>query len=502
MPVTIATKILNYNNNNTEYKTIDAISPPISEGEYMPSDAGITGAHAGDVLYISAVDEDGRPTEYSSTPVFHTMTVHVTNSLGNYISGVSIKIRHNVFDGEVYVADTTTDQPLSFSLPSGFSYYIEFPEASDVGEYFDVQCSNQEGIVQHSNLVCNIIYKGLEEIKTAADIKRALDNDVDLSDFVGESITCTKGDQILVWDIVDYSNGANGPMVTIMAHDIVAELPQDAKQAFRKGALAAGNYKFKRDITQTTYYYFTLTQAIPENGQLCITSSSFTTYPSSTSLEPIETGTIYTTELENAVDLGAGGQNDLNNYYRAASWFSNNFAEGGILAWLNSSAEANEPIISTNSNDFSRPFVVSIDGFMSGLDTEFLNAISSYEYVCNTNNSYECPLACGGNYSKASEYSIEEKFVLPSLTEIFGTYDGIETDEEQFELFKNATAEDLIKYDTTIHNPHAWALRTPRWNSSIHINYVNSTGERPQTVNGTSPIGIAPIARIIGQLSE
>ena len=499
MPVTIATKILNYNNNNTEYKTIDAISPPISEGEYMPSDAGITGAHAGDVLYISAVDEDGRPTEYSSTPVFHTMTVHVTNSLGNYISGVSIKIRHNVFDGEVYVADTTTDQPLSFSLPSGFSYYVEFPNASDVGEYFDVQCSNQEGIVQHSNLVCNIIYKGLDEIKTAADIKRALENEVDLSDFVGESITCTKGNDVLVWDIVDYNNdGPTNPIVTIMAHDIVAELPQDAKQAFRKGALAPGNYKFKRNISQTVYYYFTLTQAIPESGQLCITSSSFTTYYSNTSLEPIETGTIDTTELENAIDLGVGGQNDLNEYYRAASWFSNNFAEGGILAWLNSTAEANEPIISINSNDFSRPFVVSIDGFMSGLDPEFLEAISPYEYVFNTNNSYECPAECGGTYSKANVYSIVQYFVLPSLSEIFGIYEGIDTNEEQFELFKDATAEDLIKYDTTFHNPHAWALRTPRWNSSMHINYVERTGNRVETLTGTSPIGIAPIARITG----
>lgn len=450
------------------------------------------------MLYISAVDEDGRPTEYSSTPVFHTMTVHVTDSLGDYISGVSIKIRHNVFDGEVYVADTTTDQPLSFSLPSGFSYYVEFPEAAEVGEYFDVQCSNQEGIVQHNNLVCNIIYKGLEEIKTAADIKRALENDVDLSDFVGESITCTKGDQTLVWDIVDYDSTI--PQVTLMTHDIVAELPQDAKQAFRKGALAPGNYKFKRGITQTTYYYFTLTQAIPEDGQLCITSSAFTTYSSNTSLEPIETGTIGTTELENAIDLGAGGQNDLNDYYRAASWFSNNFAEGGILAWLNSSAEANEPIVSIKSNDFSRPFVVSMDGFMSGLDPEFLEAISPYEYVFNTNNSYECPAECGGIYSKANVYSIVQYFVLPSLSEIFGIYEGIDAGEEQFELFKDATAEDLIKYDTTFHNPHAWALRTPRWNSSMHINYVEREGNRVEALTGTSPIGIAPITRITGQL--
>ena len=484
MPVTIATKILNYNNNNTEYKTIDAISPPISEGEYMPSDAGITGAHAGDVLYISAVDADGRPTEYSSTPVFHTMTVHVTNSLGDYISGVSIKIRHNVLDGEVYVADTTTDQPLSFSLPSGFSYYVEFPEAAEVGEYFDVQCLNQEGIVQHSNLVCNIIYKGLEEIKTAADIKRALDNDVDLSDFVGESITCTKGDDILVWDIVDYDSTI--PQVTLMCHDaittgIVFDTNRQAAYYAAQG-LAAGNYKLRGG--SAAYRYLTLTQAIPVGGQLIVDFSSanlFQTYASLSATEYIESG---------STNLGDAGSDYVNHFYRC-SGTTNNYAESGIRAWLNSDADVGEVVIYGQTN-FSRPYVATAPGFLKDLDPEFLEVIDTASWPCNTNSVYECPDIQGGHYTTNEKYVVNDKISLPSVKELFGTDTG--DDSTQFDLFVDATSEDLIRYSPN-GQPQAYWLRTPIANWSNRTNQVSENGELNEGAYGAFN-AVVPVVKI------
>ena len=41
---------------------------------------------------------------------------------------------------------------------------------------------------------------------------------MDLTDLVGEQITCTKGDDTLAWDVADY-DATNGS-ITLLLHDV------------------------------------------------------------------------------------------------------------------------------------------------------------------------------------------------------------------------------------------------------------------------------------------
>ena len=120
------------------------------------------------------------------------------------------------------------------------------------------------------------LYYGTLVLNTAADIKRALNADIDLTDYVGQQITCTRSNTTLTWDIVDYDNDG----VTLLLHDqfgtALSFEPQQALAYFEEG-LAAGDYTFVWNATQV---YFTLTSAIPAGGQLRATDTQFWTYAS------------------------------------------------------------------------------------------------------------------------------------------------------------------------------------------------------------------------------
>ena len=56
--------------------------------------------------------------------------------------------------------------------------------------------------------------------KTAQEVKTALTNGVDFSQYIGEYITCTKGQDTLRWDIVDYDKTTH--TVTLFLHDMAS----------------------------------------------------------------------------------------------------------------------------------------------------------------------------------------------------------------------------------------------------------------------------------------
>ena len=132
---------------------------------------------------------------------------------------------------------------------------------------------------------------------------------------VGDQLTCMRGADELVWDIVNITDHD----ITLLLHGTMPDMVYSAKQAifaFPSG-LAAGDYHFTiaehpwvaEDVGKTLT--FTLTQAVPEGGQLVFNSAynatlvgaTISSYASPTTTTAAETVTM--AEGDSGTDLGS-----------------------------------------------------------------------------------------------------------------------------------------------------------------------------------------------------
>lgn len=421
------------------------------------------------------------------TKSYYTLTVTAQTRDNVTVTGQTVYVRQGGADGPVYASAAYEGQPVSFSLPSGFVYHVSI--TNNLAHHFAPTTAS--GIVSNTNISVILYYEDLSNITSAQAIKDALDANDDLTGLVGESITCAWRESTLTWDVVDYDKLEG--VVTLLLHDTLPDQmvfePQQALAYFEYG-LPAGSYKFKNG---NTYYYFTLATAIPAGGQLRATTSAFCTYQSQAVTEMLETGTVSTTEISGATDLGTCGSSagtyPLNHMDRVNSG-SNNFAESGLLEWLNCDTAANTNLARVSK--FSRPFNVTSAGFLSGLDANFLSVIDDTAWKCSPNSTYECPASMGGISTVGQPYTVTKKFGLASEKEIFGTYTNLDVGDSLFDLYKNAEAADRIKrYGTSA---RYWWLRTP--NTSAHNErYVHTNGTVNYS-NASNSYGVVPACKI------
>ena len=413
---------------------------------------------------------------------FYTISVTAQTQDGVTVTGQTVTVRAGGPDGPVYASAAYNGQPVSFSVPNGFIYYISI--TSELPHHFNPTTAS--GVVSGADVSVVLTYSDFSTIRTAADIKAALDAGLDLTDLVGESITCQRDGVTLTWDVADYANDT----VTLLLHDTLPTQmmvePAQALAYFEDG-LAAGVYKYKWN---GTYQYFTLLGDIPSGGQLKANNSTYQVYASQSDTTAQESGTISTTEIAGAVDLGSTGSGVLNHHDRV-SYGSNNYGESGLLQWLNSSEPANTQM--PRLTKFSRPYSVAQPGFMRGLDADFLAALDDTVWKCSANNVYECPAELGGIAVKGNPYTVTYKFGLASEMEIFGSYGGVADGSTIFDIFNGASADDRKKYYNG--SPRYWWSRSPYWNNANPVRGVYSSGG----VNGNyayDSYAVAPACKI------
>lgn len=440
----------------------------------------ITGAFVGQFIKVKAVDQNGKPTAWETKDLLFTLTVTCLTQDGVTVTGQTVTLRKGGPSGPVFDTAIYDGQPVSFAVPQGFDYYVSVSDT--LTSHFNPTTAS--GVINGSDISVTLTYSDFSNIRTAADIKAALNSDIDLTALVGEQITCTKGNSTLTWDVADYDGTTK--TVTILLHDtlpdqMVFEPPQAL--AYFESGLPAGNYCF---TSGANTYYFTLAQAIPAGGQLRATTSAFQTYESQAATVTIETGTVSTEEISGATSLGTTGSDagtyPLNHMDRV-NYGSNNYAESGLFQWLNSDAAANTQL--TRINKFSRPYSVAQAGFLSGLDASFLASIDNAVWKCSANNVYEAPASMGGVTTKQNPYTVTAKVGLASEKEIFGSYGGTDDGSTVFDLFVGASASDRIKYYNN--SVRIWWLRSPNWG--------NANGERNVLTNGSADDYIARVSR-------
>lgn len=468
MPVTIYPTNLKYKNSNGQFQSATAIK-------------GDPGA---DYILTTA---DKQEIAAAAVALIHkTLTVTVLTQDNVTVTGQTVTVRADDAAGEVYATAAYEGQPVSFSLPNGFQYYVSVSDT--LNHHFNP--TTARGIITNTDVAVTLTYSDFSTIKTAPDIKAALNAGMDLTDLVGEQITCTKTGETLTWDVVDYDS--TNKRITLLLHDAfgTANMVFEPAQALMwcENGLAAGSYTFKWNATQV---YFTITTAIPAGGQLRANNSSFWTYESQSATATLETGTVSTTEITGATDLGKTGDGLLNHHDRV-NYGSNNFAESALYWWLNSDAAANTQRVPVTK--FSRAHSYAQPGFLNGLDANFVAALDNTTWLCACNNVYECPESLGGyTKGKGQTYTVTSKIGLASEMEIFGSYGGNQDGSTIYDLYNGAEATDRIKYRGT--SAQVWWLRSPYWGSATSERYVYSSGSA-YYYSAFSSYAVVPAVRI------
>lgn len=251
---------------------------------------------------------------------------------------------------------------------------------------------------------------------------------------IADQFTMQRSDTNMVWDVIGKNHDTPADSqydktLTLQLHDCFPTTMQfDAPEAFYycETELPAGTYRFTIDSTydatynDLTSYQFTLTQAVPAGGQLCFgwgyntqaSAAKVTSYASATSTTTIEQ--VAVSEGADGTNLGtltAAGDfsNNLNSIHRVR-YGSNNYKESAIRQWLNSDKPAGQ--VWTPQTKFDRPpsWVSTADGFMYGMDADFLAAIGKTHIVVARNTVCD-----GGGYDEMDDY-----FFLLSRSEIYG----------------------------------------------------------------------------------
>ena len=316
------------------------------------------------------------------------------------------------------------------------------------------------------------------------------------------------------WDIVAFGefekhDGTVAPGMVIQAHysDPVG-MPFSGYPALLHcpSGLAAGTYKFKcsaawGNIAANTYYNFTLTQAVPNNGLVCVPQNwpdvavanwKITTYASNTAATPIET--VALTAGSSGTDLGTftpGYSSATMNGYQSAGYGYNRWSQSAIRQWLNSDAAAGAWWHAQNVWDRAPAKAATERGFLAGFSDDFKHVLHETKIKTALNNSDKTKEGTGYEYTY-------DKLFLPSLEEMYITPQATSTESEGafWEYYKElngtgtkyaqgGTYPDLIKYSLSNHSSAAnQRLRSADRGSSNDACYVSTSGY----VYGTSAI--------------
>ncbi len=323
---------------------------------------------------------------------------------------------------------------------------------------------------------------------------------------IGDQLTCQRDGVNLVWDVIgiDHDTPADPQFthsMTLQLHDCFPTNMQfDADEAFyyAENGLAAGTYHF---VVSDTSYQFTLDNAVPVGGQLFLNWSANT--PTSISVcatvgGATEGSSISVTQGAQGTALGTitddgDFTNNINSLARAR-YGSDNYKESAIRQWLNSSASAGS--VWTPQTNYDRPplWASDMEGFLNGLDADFLAVVGNTHIVTSRNGICE----------DGVDESTDDKFFLLSRREVFaGDERQVVTEGEPYPHYSDysdlneagiGNDSNRIKYKNG--TAQVWMLRTPYNISAMSFRHVSVAGN-VSSGNAKNNYGVVPACNII-----
>lgn len=166
------------------------------------------------------------------------------------------------------------------------------------------------------------------------------------------------------------------------------------------------------------------------------------------------------------------------------SYGNNRYAHSAVRQWLNSSADAGSWWSAQHSADAAPDYANNTDGFMKGIDSDFLAVIGKTKIIVAKNT-----ITDGGG----SETLSDEYFYLPSNTEVGLANENSIAEGALFPYFSDNASR--IKYNTS-GSAQWWWLRTPYSGGSCDVRGVYTSGTLSYS-RAYYSYGVAPACNII-----
>lgn len=313
---------------------------------------------------------------------------------------------------------------------------------------------------------------------------------------VGSSVIAGsyKGDY-LEWEVADYgtkldpATGKVRPCVTLLSKDCVGAFYYKFKEAlyyvdaavFPDG-MPAGTYYFtcvdRNDYTDDNNknYQFTLTQTVPVGGQFVVTT--FLNRTLENTQLAVFTGPSSFTEMfrvkltvgNEGTYLGAtDGNTPYLNHGSRLLLGNNNYEYSDIRQWMNSAGEGRnwcQPVTPFGRNDGR--FGYAEPGLLTAFSADFLAAVAQTRIAWRTNSVYE------GHYDLNTEYTVLDKFFLPSLEELGMGGEGTENQTWALYVGKDRYGRRKRRVDGT---GIPWATRNVKPDSTTYLYDIDSSGD-------------------------
>lgn len=327
---------------------------------------------------------------------------------------------------------------------------------------------------------------------------------------VGDQLTCQKDGTNLVWDIIgiDHDTPADPQYthsMTLQLHDCFqTNLQYDAPEAFyyAENGLAAGTYHFAIDSSYDAShqsfnnYQFTLTQDVPAGGQLGLAwsynaaSSTILVKSYASPSAVAQTESVSVTEGTDGTDLGVltvscDLENNLNSIQRAR-FGSNTYKESSVRQWLNSDAAAGS--VWSPQNNYDRPptWAATADGFLRGMDEDFLAVVGETNVTTVVNSSWTTTL--------------NDRFFLLSGKQVYGSSSGEGAAYPYYsghsDLGSAGSGADSNRMKRRGGSNQGWWLRTRIPGNDYEVKVVAGSNGSVTVNNAAYASGVAPACNI------
>lgn len=298
----------------------------------------------------------------------------------------------------------------------------------------------------------------------------------------GDQFECQRDGDTLVWTVLGFDK--DKPADPKYTHSMTLQLDKaymaqefSPRQAFfyLPQGLPVGTYYFYLPDSpfyyqdEDKYYHFTVTTPIPAGAQMVL-NKEYTVTIVGTTISIYDDP--YTTTAIGSVTVGLGqegtelasviGEENINRYDRAQAG-NNNYLESALRQFLNSENEANE--VWEPQTIFDRPprYAANHDGFLYGMDEDFLNVIGPVSKTI-TMNKVDVPF--------------EDRFFVLSRDEAYGSYStyAYEFYRKFSTLSGPGTSADANRSRKYHGINTAWWLRNPYASDGRSVGGVTATG--------------------------
>lgn len=203
----------------------------------------------------------------------------------------------------------------------------------------------------------------------------------------------------------------------------------------------------------------------------------------------------YTLSGSTYTALTEGTDYDIGDPIPVASWYeknltgrsslgSNNPKQNNLINWLNSTGSTGNSIYPMTIWDQCGTTLLNKNGFLKYIDPLFLAVVQPAKLTTAL-----CTAEGGGSITHTA------KFWQMSITQVFGTKNGIITENIQLDYYKNGGSK--IKFVKDTNNPTYWWIRSPLINQTSHVYFVWQDGLSSYSTTSTTTVSVSP-ACIIG----